>query len=525
MAFDPRLQGLWEQGQQHIRQRQLPAAQAAFEQLLRIDTRHVPARLLLSSVLLAQGQLRAATDLLKAAVAFLSDDPDLICRLAQALLRLGETNATRACLHHPEIARTRSAPALLGLAHIYQGLGLHAPALGLMDRARDLGMDTADFRYFRALQLQFNGRMDEVEAELKACLERGPTFGRASLTLARLRRWDESDNHLDFIAARLAQVERGSEDHGAFEFARYKELEDLGRLDEAWSALERGNAVVRERTAGQLRAIDEPRLFDAVIARCTPQWLTQTRHRFDGPIPIFVVGLPRSGSTLLERVLGSHSQVMSAGELNDFPRQWRQVADCHGHALLDPTLLAAAERTDFAEVGRRYLEQTQWRAESRRFYVDKLPPNFMAAGFIRRALPQARIVHMRRAPMDVCFSNYRALFGDSYAYSYGLASLAAHYRQYERLMAHWRQAMPGVIHEVDYADLVSDTEGSARALLEYCGLDWEPGCLDTDRNAAPVATISSAQVREPIHRRGLEEWRRYERQLQPLREALGLAAN
>ena len=521
MPADPRLQGLWAQGQQHIRQRQLPAAQAAFEQLLRIDTRHVPARLLLSSVLLAQGRLRAATELLKAAVAFLPNDADLICRLAQALSRLGDTNAARACLRHPEISRTLSAQALLGLAHIQQGMGLHAPALALMDRARDLGLDTPDFRYFRALQLQFNGRMDEVEAEIEACLRLGPTFGRASLTLARLRRWTESDNHLDFIGKRIAQVERGSEDHAAFEFARYKELEDLGRVDEAWQALERGNAVMRERLASQLKSIDEPALFDAVIAQCTPNWLAQTQHPFEGPIPIFIVGLPRSGTTLLERVLGSHSQVMSAGELSDFPRQWRQVADQHGHPLLDQALVAAASKTDFAEVGRRYLEQTQWRAEGRRFYVDKLPPNFMAAGFIRRALPQARIVHMRRAPMDVCFSNYRALFGDSYAYSYGIDSLAAHYKQYERLMAHWRQAMPGVIHEVSYADLVQDTETTARALLAYCGLDWQDGLLDSGRNRAPVATLSSAQVRQPIHARGLEEWKRYEAQLQPLLRLLG----
>lgn len=520
MAADPRLRLLWEQGQQHIRQRQLPAAQAAFEQLLRLDTRHVPARLLLSSVQLAQGRLRAATELLKAAVAFLPNDADMICRLAQALSRLGETNAARACLRHPEIERTRSAQALLGLAHIQQGMGLHAPALALMDRARDLGLDTPDFRYFRALQLQFNGRMEEVESEIEACLRLGPTFGRASLTLARLRRWTESDNHLDFIAQRIGQVERGSEDHAAFEFARYKEFEDLGRLDEAWQALERGNAVMRERLAAQLKSVDEPSLFDAVIAQCTPAWLAQTRHQFEGPIPIFVVGLPRSGTTLLERVLGSHSQVMSAGELSDFPRQWRQVADQHGHPLLDAAMVAAADTTDFAEVGRRYLEQTQWRAGGRRFYVDKLPPNFMAAGFIRRALPQARIVHMRRAPMDVCFSNYRALFGDSYAYSYDVQSLAAHYRQYERLMAHWRQAMPGVVHEVAYADLVRETEATARALLAYCGLEWEPGCVDTRRNAAPVATLSSAQVRQPIHTRGLEEWRRYEGQLEPLRRLL-----
>jgi tetratricopeptide (TPR) repeat protein len=520
---DPRLRALWEQGQQAILRRDFAAARAAFEALLRADPRALPARLLLSSVLLAQNRLRAATELLKAGIGFRPHDADAIARLAQALARLGESNGARACLKHPEIARTRSPTGLLALGHVFQGLGLHAEALALMDRARDAGLDTADFRYFRALQLQFNGRMEEVEAELDACLAKGPTFGRASLTLARLRRWSADDNHLDFIARRMAEVERGSEDHASFEFARYKELEDLGRFDQAWEALERANTVMRLRLAQHPQ--DEAALFDALIARCTPGWLAQGTQRFEGPMPIFIVGLPRSGTTLLERILGSHSQVASAGELVDFPKQLRQAADCHGHPLLDAALLAALDTTDFTEVGRRYLEQTQWRAGGRPFYVDKLPPNFQLAGFIRRALPQARIVHMVRAPMDVCFSNWRAMFGDSYAYSYGLDSLAAYHRQYARLMDHWRAAMPGALHDVSYAGLVEDTEAEARRLLAHCGLSWEDGLLDERRNDAPVATLSSAQVRQPIHRRALAEWRRYETQLAPLRAALGEPAD
>lgn len=514
----PPLRALWEQGQQAIRRRDFAAARVAFETLLRADPRALPARLLLASVYLADNRLRAATEALKAGVALLPADADSIARLAQALARLGETNGARACLRHPAVATSPSPTALLALAHVHQGLGQHAEALALMLRARALGLDSADFRYFLALQLQFNGRMDEVEAELEACLAKGPTFGRASLTLARLRRWSVTGNHLDFIARRLGEVERGSEDHASFEFARYKELEDLGRLDEAWDALARANVVMRERLAQHPR--DEAALFDTLIARCTPDWLAASTHRFDGPMPIFIVGLPRSGTTLLERILGSHSQVASAGELVDFPKQLRQAADCHGHPLLDGALLQALERADFAEVGRRYLEQTQWRAGDKPFYVDKLPPNFQLAGFIRRALPQARIVHMVRAPMDVCFSNWRAMFGDSYAYSYDLGHLADYYRQYARLMAHWRAAMPGVVHDVSYAALVGDTEAEARRLLGYCGLPWEDGLLDERRNDAPVATLSSAQVRQPIHRRALEEWRRYEGQLAPLREAL-----
>lgn len=238
-------------------------------------------------------------------------------------------------------------------------------------------------------------------------------------------------------------------------------------------------------------------------------------------MPIFVVGMPRSGTTLLERILGNHSQVTPAGELADFSRQWRWVADRHGHKLLDPDMVKAAGDIDFAEVGRRYLWQTQWRAGGRPYYVDKLPPNFMLAGFIRRALPQAKILHMARDPMDLCFSNYRALFGDAFAYSYELDALVAHHRQYRRLMDHWRQVLPGAIHDVHYTALVQDTEATARALLDFCGLPFEAGCIDTAGNPAPVATLSSAQVRERIHTRGIREWQPYASQLATLRQAVG----
>ncbi len=511
-------QQLWEDGQQQIRCGRLQAAQSSFESLVKIDPWHIPGRLLLASVFLAQGRVRGAAEQAKYAAFALPNDADMICRVAQCLVRVGEINAARACMQHPEIGRSRSGPALAALAHIYQGLNLHEESLSLMDRARALGFDTPDFRYFRAIQLQFNGRIAEAEAELEACLRLGPTFGRASLTLARLRTWKFDDNHLEFIGRRLETVERGTEDHAAFEFAQYKELEDLGRFDEAWAALQRANVVMHERLKHQVQ--DEETLFDAVIARCNSEFTRVPAHRFDGPMPIFIVGMPRSGTTLLERILGNHSQVTPAGELADFSRQWRWVADQHGHKLLDQAMVGAAGAIDFAEVGRRYLEQTQWRASGRPWYVDKLPPNFMLAGFIRRALPQARIVHMGRDPMDLCFSNYRALFGDAFAYSYDLNTLIAHHLQYRRLMRHWHEVMPGAVHDVEYTALVQDTEVTTRALLDYCGLPFEPGCIDTVSNRAPVATLSSAQVREPIHTRALQEWRRYAAQLEPLRQAL-----
>lgn len=507
---------LWQQAQLHLRDGRYLQAQRAFDRLLERNPALVPARLMCAATLLAQGRLRAACEQTRRAAGAPGSDAALVCRVAQALSAIGETTAARACLAHPAVASTRSGAALVALAHVHQGLGEHPQALALMDRARALGHADADFRYYRALQLQFNGRLHEAEAEMEACLRDGSTIGRASLSLARIRRQRPDAHHVDALRARLRQASPGSEDLAAIAFALHKELDDLDDRAPAWEALRLANATMAARLP-RYDCVAEANLFDALIARSGAAALANVATPSPGPTPIFIVGLPRSGTTLLERVLGNHSRVAAAGELDDFPRQLRWCADTHGHALLDHDLLQASARIDFAELGQRYLAQTRWRAGGRDFYIDKLPPNFMLLGFIRRALPQARVVHVSRASMDVCFSNYRAMFGTAYGYSYGFESLAHYHGQYRRLMAHWHAAMPGFVLDLPYELLVHDSEAATARLFDFCGLPFEPGCGDTTRNTGAVATLSAAQVRQPIHARGLGEWRRYEHQLEPLR--------
>lgn len=511
---------LWQRVQRYIVDEQFGAARATLETLLSRVPGDLQARLLLSSVLLRLGLLRDACTHLLSAARGLPDDVATIQRVAYCLHQVGETVAMRDCLDHRAIGNSRDPALLVALAQLHQLLGAHQRALAMMDRAASLGFDNPDFRYFRSLQLQFNGRMEEAEAELEACVRIGPTYGRAWLALARMRRQTSGKNHVDAILAQLRRVEAGSEHHAALEFARFKELDDLGRTEEAWDALARANAIMHARVAHD--SGQQARHFDAIIDACGAANLRVQDADEGGERaqPIFIVGMPRSGTTLLERILGNHSQVSSPGELQDFPKQLRWVADVHGPGILDDRLLERSRDLDWRLLGERYLQQSSWRAGSKKFYIDKLPPNFMLAGFIHRALPRARILHMRRDPMDVCFSNWKAMFGDSYAYSYELGTLAEHYGQYARLMAHWRTAMPGAILDVDYARLVEAPEAVAREVLAFCGLSYEAGCSDIARNRNPVSTISSAQVREPIHRRALGEWQRYEAHLRPLRDAL-----
>ncbi|MGH8212248.1 MAG: tetratricopeptide repeat-containing sulfotransferase family protein, partial [Rhodanobacteraceae bacterium] len=431
----------WLRAQHYVVDGNLPAGRAALESLLARNPAHVEARLLLASVLLDQKHLRdAAIELLRAADAP-PDNPALLTKLAHALFRVGETVASRKCLEHPSLVECRDGRCLAQASQMHQLLNDHQSALALMDRARELGIGDPDFRYYRSLQLMFNGRIAEAERELEECLRLGPTLGRASLALARMGKQSVAHNHLDYIRAQMKRMAAGSEDHAAFEFAQFKELDDLGRHDEAWAALTRANAVMFQRLGYD--SLQQQRQFDALATLGTEGFVRGGNAApTQGPQPIFILGMPRSGTTLLERILSNHSQVTTAGELADFPKQLRRAANVYGHFIVDDEVMERAAALDYEEIGKRYLAQSQWRAAGWSFYVDKLPSNFMLAGMIHKALPNARILHMRRDPMDVCFSNWKALFGDSYAYSYQLDALADHYLRYDRLMRHWHGVMP-----------------------------------------------------------------------------------
>jgi tetratricopeptide (TPR) repeat protein len=513
--MDPFVERLWFRAQRYIADKQITAARVTLETLVQRDPARVAARMLLASVYLDEGRVREAAAQAVAASSMLPDDADAVATEVHCLLRVGEMTAARDCLARFG-ARNRALDGrqLTVLAHVYQMLGDNPVGLELMDRAQALGYDSPDFRYFHAMQMQFNGRIADARRRMEDCLRLGPTFGRASLSLARMSRQTIDSNHLDYIRAQLRAVEQGSEDHAAFEFAQYKELEDLGHYEDAFAALERGNTIMYARMSHDVDR--EGELFEGIERCVTSDFMRGPGAATEGPLPIFIAGLPRSGTTLLDRILDNHPDVVSAGERIDFPRQLRWAANLHGNELIDKKLLERLPDIDYVELGSRYLEQTQWRAPGNLFFVDKLPANYLLLGLIRRALPQAPILHMVRGPMDVCFSNYKAMFGESYPYSYRLDALAAHYIRYRALMQHWHDAAPGCLLDISYAELVRDPEACLTKVFAHCGLRQVSGCSDLSRNTTAVNTLSSAQIREPIHTRTLGEWRRYERQLAPL---------
>ena len=234
--------------------------------------------------------------------------------------------------------------------------------------------------------------------------------------------------------------------------------------------------------------------------------------------------MPRSGTSLLERLVSQHPDIAAGGELQDLNRQLRWCADLAGAPYLDFRLAQHAERIDFAELGQRYLERTRWRARGRNVYTDKMPANFTNISHIVRALPQARILHMVRGPMDTCFSNLKEWFGGIYPHSYDQLEMADHFRRYRALMSHWRALYPDRILDVRYDELVADPERVLREVVEFCGLPWQGELASGEARGGTVATPSAMQAREPVHKRYLDQWRRYEPWLGPLKERLGALA-
>jgi hypothetical protein len=515
----------WQQVRQLTAASQMAAARAILEDMLVREPGDIAARLYLAGLLGAQDHQRAAVAQTLEAARFAPRDPQVLGDMVAALIWVGELVAARQLLDSPLIESSTVPAVLMRAAGQRQAIGDNALALELMQRARTHGATGPGFLFHHAVQLGFNGRLEEARAGLEACIRLSPPVGGAFVELARMGGLDPEHNHVDRIVQAIGRVAPGGFDHAALEFALFQELHDLRRHAEAWEALSRGNAVMRGHFPHD--PAREAALFAAMIRLTTANFVRPQANTADtGPQPVFVVGLPRSGTTLLERMLGNHSQIASAGELGDFPRSLFLVSDHLPRGMFDETSLGRLPTLDWTQVGQTYLAQTRWRAAGKRFFVDKLPRNWMVAGLIHMALPSAKILHVVRDPMDVCFSNWRAFFGrgSEYAYAYDLDALASHHAQYRALLAHWHTIAPGRIHDVDYESLVHRPESTLRGILAFCGLEYEEGCTDPARNTSPSATLSMSQVRQGIRTDTAAAWRPYATQLAGLRAALGQAA-
>ena len=358
------------------------------------------------------------------------------------------------------------------------------------------------------------GRLDEAEAALERAIAVGPGFLLSYEMLAGLRSATAEKNHVDRLRSVRARMAPGR-DAARIDYALFKQLDDLGRTAEAWPVLQRA-AAGAARTADWSEARDRTFADATMAAFPTDRRATST----GSPRPIFIVGLPRTGTTLLERVFSAHSRVRALGELDAFGRALKAAAGQPHLPYVDAPAIRDIDGIDWDRVGRAYRTETGDLGQGAEVVVDKLPLNFWYAGAIAAALPDAVMVHLRREPMDTLFGAYKLSFGPAFDWSYRFEDLAGHYRQYRRLADHWRRTLGDRFVDLQYEALVRDAAGVVPTLLQQVGLPFEEACLSPHLAEGSVQTPSASQVRQPITDRNVGAWRRYAAELEPLRALL-----
>lgn len=437
-----------------------------------------------------------------------------LAKLFTLVRRDGDAAAT---LHDAEQALPADALSRDTMGCVYARLGDHGAALGHFAAAVQLDPQNGNYRYNQAVTLNFLGRADEAEATLEALIVLAPSDARAHHLLASLRKQSPDHNHVARLA-RTHAATRDGRDRLLLGYALAKELEDIGQPDEALDQLCAANAEHRRTLPYQFAR--DAATFDAIEAHW-PSVAAAPTSEAPADAPIFIIGMPRTGTTLVDRILSSHPDVESAGELQAMPLAVKKAAGTRTPTVMDPETIATAAGRDMGAIGQDYLQRaSHHRRDPALRFIDKFPGNFHYAGFIAQALPAARIVCLRRHPMDTVLSNFRNLFAVGsryYDYSYDLLDIAAYYVRFDRLMALWREALPGRLIELRYEDLVTDQEGETRRLLTHCGLPWSDDCLSFHTNSAPVSTPSAAQVRRPMYRDSVARWKRHSEVLEPVR--------
>ena len=439
--------------------------------------------------------------------------------LAMILLRLGRAVEADAVIESAARGPPGTADAYNSLAHVALALGRHERANGLYRRAVELGPNVSRHWYNLAASERSFGRLAESEAACDRAIALDPREYRGYLLRSELRTQTIDANHVEQLRRELVRPGLNDSARVLLGYAFGKELHDLGQYEEAFQWFELAAGARRRQLAYDVAA--DERKIERIIA-AFPREATRLCDRASaGPQRfIFIFGLPRSGTTLLERILTGLPGVRSNGETDNFERALIASSPAQP-ATPDwggPDMYAGAASLDWNAVADSYARLAG--AGEGHVVLEKLPLNYLHLGAIRRALPQARLVLVSRSPIDVCFAMYRTLFGEAYPFTYDFEDLARYYAAYAKLITHWREVLGEVMHEVRYEELVADPARTAGALARACGLEWRDSAIEVERNSAVCLTQSAAQVRRPIYRSSTGRWRDYRSQLEPLIEKM-----
>lgn len=364
--------------------------------------------------------------------------------------------------------------------------------------------------------LSEQGDLDGARARFAASLEGDPHFIHAHFNLSQLKTYKKDDPHLAAMEALLPKIGTMPEETRIrFWFAIAKAWEDTGKYDEAFDAYRRANKLKRATFSYDVKKTIA--IADDIISKFDRDYLERNRGRgYSDKTPLFIVGMPRSGTTLIEQILASHGEVFGAGELRDFIEVLGKRTGKSGVGFYMDTV-DPADETLFSDIGKAYVERLRKFDANALRVTDKMPGNFFYVGLIHLALPDAKFIYSQRNPMDICLSNYSRLFVETMPFAYDLEELGHYYNCCDRLMEHWKKILPpGTILDFKYEEVVEDLDSQSRRLIDFCGLDWQDSCLEFYKNDRMVRTASIAQVRTPIYKSSVAKWERFRKHLEPL---------
>lgn len=475
-------------------------------------------RYLATEVCIALGELEPALEHSQRAIDAAPGQWPLLLKRARIQLALRRRDEFRRTAADATRLAGTDPMALWEVGRAYIGCDDPEAARPLFERAIGCGGDTAGMHLNLATTQFFAGDFDAAERSVEAVLARAPRLGEAVYLRSTLRRQTAQRNHLDDLKGRLQDGLGDGHARAAILYALAKELEDIGDYPASIAALAEGaalkHALLGFDVDGEIAAID------AVRETYSAETMAGLETGTEGEGVIFIVGMPRSGTTLVERMLDRLPGVRSAGELMDFKQALGDAARAAQGGDTSRPLVQASLSIDFDALGREYVRGAREAARGAPVFIDKMPVNFIYCGLIAKALPKARILHLVRDPMDVGYAVFKTLFNQAYFFSYDQIQLADYLACYHRLMAHWHTVLPGRILDVRYEALVTDTEAQARRVLDFCGLEWQAEVLSPDTNTRPSTTASAAQVRQPVHARSVGRWREVAFGLKPLLQRL-----
>ena len=504
---------------EHQREGRFADAERIYRDVLSRDPENVNATRLLGSVAIELERYRLATRLLRNAAKLAPNFFGAWTDLARALLESEEFDECREVLEQAmRLEPTLAYPHML-LGNMLSKAGDYDAAADALGAALDLQPDHGGSLAGLGHVLKTIGRQEEAIDRYRAAIRKFPAFGEAWWSLANLKTFRFSDEEIEVMERHVDDDSLIDETRVNINYALGKAYEDRGDYADAFTRYEKGATIRRPHESYD--PVQTEYLHDQIIETITPELLE--RHAQSGasdPAPIFIVGLPRSGSTLIEQILASHSQVDGTHELPELPRLVASISRQRLGGKNYPLGLPDMLPEQYLELGQRYLEASLRYRGDRPFFTDKMPNNFASVGLIQLILPNAKIINARRHPLDSCMGTLKQLFYKGQSFSYDLLELGEYYLQYDRLMKYWHELLPGKVLDVQYENMVAFQEEETRRLISHCELDWEDACLAFYKTDRAVNTASSEQVRQPIYSKSVNSWRRFEKELQPLIEIL-----